>query len=789
MRTAKYILLLSMIGLWSCSVTKHIPAGESLYTGADIKIKTDSTVKVNKVETKALEEQIEEIIRPKPNSTIFGWPYKVSFYYLFGEPKKEKGFKSFFRKRFGEPPVLANKRAVTTSSAIIANTLENEGYFRSTATGELIIKGKKAKGVYTAYLKPRYTINQVQFMIKDSSIFQENFRLSERRSLLQENNPYRFEVIKLERERIDQFLKRRGFYFFRPDYLIIKADTNLNNNKVNLYVDLKPNVNQTSIKQYYINDIYVNTDATDTTIRNYEQGEFMKISDLSRSYKPRVFNDAIGFRSGMIYSSTVHDASLSRLINLRNFKFVRNRFELVPRSDSALIDVHYDMTPLKKKALRSEISGASKSNGLLGFQLGVNWSNRNMFGGAEMLQIGANVGTDIQVSGRKNYNLNNFRRYKATVDLSFPRFVIPFYKVNPARNQALPKTNLNLTYSWLQQRGVAYNDDSTTYAYTQYVLTSIEGSWGYEWRPNPRVIHTLTPFYANVVKPKNISEEFVDLIFNSSNPNDIVRYIEVLRNRLILGGQYNITFTPQQRNNKRHFLFLSGGVDVSGNMASLFAKKGSDETSPKTLFGIAYDQYVRLDGEVRYYYDLSPSLRLANRLVIGYGIPYGNSNELPQIKQYFVGGSNSMRAFRARSLGPGSYYADSLTVSIFGFRSFGDIKLEGNTELRYKATDYINLALFVDAGNVWLKKYNPATSFYDSGSQFGKDFYKQLAVGGGIGLRLDFSYIKLRFDLATPFRKPWLPQGERWVFKDIALSKKAWRQENLILNIAVDYPF
>jgi outer membrane protein assembly factor BamA len=789
MRTARYILLLSMIGLWSCSVTKHIPAGESLYTGAEIKIRTDSTIKLNKVEAKALEGQIEAIVRPKPNSTILGWPYKVGLYYLFGEPKKEKGFRNFFRKRFGEAPVLANKRAVTTSSAIIANTLENEGYFRSTASGELVIKGKKAKGIYTAYVKPRYTINESQFIIKDSSIFQKSFKLSQRRSLLRKDNPYRFEVIKLERERIDQFLKRRGFYFFRPDYLIVRVDTNLSTYKVNLYVDLKPNVNQTSLKQYHINDIYVNTDATDTTKRNYVEQNNLKISDLKGTYKPLVFNDAIGFRSGMVYSSTVHDASLSRLINLRNFKFVRNRFELVPRSDSALIDVHYDMTPLKKKALRTEVAGASKSNGLLGFQFGLNWSNRNMFRGAEMLNLGLSVGTDIQVSGSKNYNLNNYRRYKATVDLSFPRFVIPFYRVNPARNQALPKTNLNLTYSWLQQRGVAFNDDSSTYAYTQYVLTSIEGSWGYEWRPNPRVTHTLTPFSVNFVKPKNISEEFVKRIFNSPNFADLVRYIEVLKTRLILGGNYQITYTPQQRNNKRHFLYLSGGVDIAGNLASLLAKKAADEDSQRLLFDVAYEQYVRFDGEVRYYYDLSPSLRIANRLVVGYGIPYGNSNELPQIKQYFVGGSNSMRAFRARSVGPGTYYADSLTVSIFGFRSFGDIKLEANTELRYKATDIFNLALFVDVGNVWLKKYDPNTSFYAPGSDFTKNFYKQLAVGGGVGLRLDFSYIKLRFDLATPFRKPWLPEGERWVLKDVSFSRKAWRQENLILNIAVDYPF
>ncbi|WP_259014049.1 translocation and assembly module lipoprotein TamL [Emticicia fluvialis] len=785
-RTAIYILIIVAISLSGCSVTKHIPPGESLYTGAEIKIQADSLVSRSQI--KEVRNQASELIRPKPNSTLFGFPYKVWFYYLFGEPKKQKGFKNFIRKRFGEAPVLANKRSVTTSAAIITSMANNEGYFRSSTSGELVVKGKKAKGVYTVFLKPRYFINETRFLIKDSSVFQKNFKLAATRTLLRKGDPYRFEVVKMERERVDQLLKRRGFYFFRPDHLIIKVDTNQSNHLVNLYVDLKPTVNQTSIKQYRIGNIYVNTDATDSLSADFEQKGGIKISDVRRTYKPRVFNDAIGFRSGMIYSSIVHDASLSRLINLRNFKFVKNRFELVPRSDSALIDVHYEMTPMRKKALRSEVTGSSKSNGLVGFQFGLNWSNKNMFRGAELLNIGVNAGTDIQISGRKNDNINSYNKYNVTLDLSFPRFVLPFYRVNPTRNQSLPKTNLNLAYNWLQQRGLALNDDSTTFPYTQYVLTSATASWGYEWRPNPRVIHTLTPFSVNFLKPRNISQLFVEKIFESNNPADLLRYVRVLDTRLILGGQYTVSYTPQRRNS-RHYLNLSGGIDIAGNIGSLFAKKGADATSPALLFGVAYEQYTRFDGEVRYYYDISPSLRLANRIVLGYGIPYGNSKQLPQIKQYFVGGSNSMRAFRARSIGPGLYRADSVTVSIFGYSSYGDIKMEGNTELRYKATNYINLAAFLDVGNVWMKKVDPMVSEYDVSSEFSKDFYKQLAVGGGIGLRLDFSYIKLRFDLATPFRKPWLPDGERWVLKEIDFSRKAWRQENLILNIAVDYPF
>jgi outer membrane protein assembly factor BamA len=157
-----------------------------------------------------------------------------------------------------------------------------------------------------------------------------------------------------------------------------------------------------------------------------------------------------------------------------------------------------------------------------------------------------------------------------------------------------------------------------------------------------------------------------------------------------------------------------------------------------------------------------------------------------QIKQYSVGGSNSIRAFRARSLGPGSdniNNADAIFTT-----AYGDIKLEMNTELRLKVTQLINLAVFVDAGNVWSAKYNE-NSFYTEDGVFTKNFYKQIAVGGGLGLRLDFGYVKLRLDLATPFKKPWLPENERWVLKDIKPFEKAWRKQNLILNIAVDYPF
>lgn len=774
----------------SCSINKYIPQGESLYTGAKIKTNTDSSL--NKKQTKALNEQLKTIIRPIPNSTIFGFPYKVWFYYVVGEPKKEKGIRSWFRKKFGETPILASKRAVNVNTEIISNYLNNEGYFRSTASGELLIKGKKAEAFYRANVQPRYTIGKVEFIKKDTMAFSKSLLQTKSASLLKVDEPYRFDNIKLERERIDKALKLNGYYYFRPDFLIIKADTNQSSRKVNLFLELKPNITQTSLKQYAIKDVLVYVDTPDSTsTKGVEVRQGLSVFDPKRSFQPKVFNDAIGLRSGRLYNSQTHDASLSRLINLRNFKFVKNRFEMVNRSDSAQINVVYELTSLKNKSLQTELNALTRSNNLAGTQLGLNWLNRNIFKGAEILKIGINTGFDFQLTNKKLNNApNQYYRLAGDANLTFPRFLLPFYKVRAGKNQALPKTNINIGYERLVQKGIGFNDDSSRiYRYNQYTITSLRSSLSYSLRKNAAVEHNFTPLSINLIKPQNISEEFTDKIIRSAgagNIQDLLRYDQILISRLILGGQYNVIYTPIQAPKSKHYFYVNAGIDFAGNIAGLFTKKQTDGS--KQIAKTVFEQYARFDVETRYYLDLTPSLRLANRVILGYGLPYGNSKNLPnQVKQYFVGGSNSIRAFRARSIGPGNYNVIGDSTSIFT-TSYGDVKLELNSELRLKVSQLINLATFIDAGNIWFTKYYENSGFPRS-STFTKDFYKQLAVGGGLGLRLDFTYVKLRLDLATPFCKPWLPEGERWVIQDIKPFEKAWRKQNLILNIAVDYPF
>ncbi|WP_138484907.1 translocation and assembly module lipoprotein TamL [Dyadobacter bucti] len=810
MRNSISVVLVICVLLSSCSVNKYVPAGQSLYVGNNVKVNPDSITRPN---VSGLDSQLEGIVKPAPNKTLFGFPYKVWFYYFIGEPKDEGGLRSWFRKKLGEPPKFATQRVIDINAANMVSYLDNEGYYRSSVKGKLVESKKKkrrtAVSEYEAYVMPRYVINEVNYVVRDSSLFNRDLVLSKKDTYLKKGDPVRLDVISSERSRIDKELKGKGYYYFNPDYLIMKvdstigkADSTLAPQQVNLYLEVKPETAQTSLKQYFINGIYVNTGteenlSADSVVSRGPVRRGINITDPGKLYRRRIFYDAIGFRRGNMYTNTMHDVSLSRLVNLQNFKFVKNRFELVPRSDSALLNVYYDLAPLKKKSLQTVISASTKSNNLGGSQLDVTWRNRNMFKGAEMLSINAYFGFDVQLGGNREVNPNKigneYIRYGARADLSFPRFIIPFYKVRPEKSQSLPKTVVSLIYENRVQTGF-------------FTTTSIRGDYSYVWRKNSEVEHTLTPISLNYITPSRINWERVDdIIFSANtNPLDVERYLRILETKyFIAGSNYSISYRPTPRPFSRNQFAVTGGIDYGGNLLSLFSPKNKVDSLPKEFFGVPIFQYVKVDGDVRYYRTVTPGLKWATRLIVGAIKPYGNSvnTQTPLFKQYFGGGSNGIRAFRARALGPGAYPPDTASIRLLGYQSFADIRLELNTELRMKFTNIINGAVFVDAGNIW--SFGDSTrSGYDTRALIGNGFLKQVAVGGGIGLRLDFSYLIFRLDLATPFRKPWytqlpetdLPEGQvkyknPWVFNEINFGSKAWRKENLILNIAVGLPF
>ena len=269
----------------------------------------------------------------------------------------------------------------------------------------------------------------------------------------------------------------------------------------------------------------------------------------------------------------------------------------------------------------------------------------------------------------------------------------------------------------------------------------------------------------------------------SQNPS-IKRSFE---EQFIIGFSYNFIINKLNETNRRLY-YVYAGIDPSGNILALLNKIGSssEEADEKmTLFGTPISQYFRIRTDLRYYFRTGKESRIATRLYTGLGIPYGNSSVMPYIKQFYSGGTNSLRAFRARSVGPGSYHPTESLDNVLVDQT-GDIKLEGNIEYRFPIVGFLKGALFTDIGNIWLVN---ADSLRPGGQFDLARFYKQFAVGLGVGLRIDVDIVVIRFDWAFPVRKPWLPEDERWVFDEVDLFDRNWRKDNVLWNISIGYPF
>lgn len=746
----------------SCNNTRYLPANDALYTGAEVKIDAPGMKKGKK---KALRKELVALTRPKPNASILGLRPKLWLWNIGGEPKRKFSIRRLL-KNMGEPPVLFSDVNIERNSRVLANNLENTSYFRASVTGEPEIRNKRAKVIYTTTPGPEYIINEVSFQ-EDSTRLQREIRRISRRSLLKKGDPFNLEVVKAERTRIDDRLKNRGFYYFSPDYLIVDVDSTIGNNRMNVYVNTKKETPKEARDVYRIKDVVIyptfdiNGSAADTS-RKY--GELFKgyyVVDSSKYYKPKLFEQAMQFKRGDIYNRREHNATLQRLINLGIFKFVRNRFE---RIGDTTLNAYYYLTPLNKKALRIEVGGNTKSNNLVGTQLTIGFTNRNTFRGGEIMNINVTGGAEVQTSGSfKGYNTY---RAGAEFNLAIPRFVIPFINVNPPGG-FVPRTNIQLGYDILNRRQL-------------YTLNSFRGAYGYIWKESNQKEHTFYPISVQYVQPIAITDEYRERLRIDPNLQKVVD------TQFILGANYNYLLNEMTRARvPRNGFYFNGLVDVSGNIAGLVKRNVIKSGDTARLFGKAFSQFLKLETDFRYYRQLGNEAVWASRVDVGVGFPYGNSRELPYIKQFFSGGNNSIRAFRSRSLGPGTFDAYGNNQGSFIPDQSGDLKLELNTELRFKIFKPVYGAAFVDAGNIWLYNEN----IYKPGAKFSSDFIKELGIGTGLGVRVDISILVLRLDLAFPIRKPWLPEEDRWVIDEISFGNPEWRRDNLIFNLAIGYPF
>lgn len=771
-------LVLALWGVASCASYKnHLPEKDTLYIGSKLKV-IDSQI----TERSALEEELKEAIRPKPNKKIFGLRFKLGVYNTVGEPKSEKGMRKYLRDKIGEPPVLGSTFNLGRNQNILYNKLQNNGYFspevRAKRNDDSV--SRKTSGEFEIIAGKRKYFRSVDFLEGDTSDIAIEIRSVAQGTLIKKGNPYFLDAISAERNRIDLELKNKGYYYFSPDFLIARIDTGLNADSLDVHLTLKYEAMQPKAFQvYHIKDIYINSnyivrtngtnnnrrDTVQGTVRRTPQADtinyelFNIVKRREENFKPFLFKSSIAFKPGDVYSRRVQNLSLNRLVSLNAFKFIKN--DMVESYDSTgrpMLSAIYLLTPYPSKSLNLETSAFSQNDSRVGSRVSVGWRHRNILKGAEQLEVKLTGGFEMQYGG--DMKIPNLYQGGIETNLTVPRLLFARSLGLSSNSNFVPKSNIKLGYNYYLRE-------------TAYRLNTFNLGLGYQWKEAINKDHKLYPI--------NITYVRTDTIGTTTD----YRLSNILFNGVIIGPTYQFTYNSIVAGRQDLNFFFDGLVDLSGNILGIAQGAKLSEPSKK-IFGANFAQYVKLQTDFRVYKNFGKQSMWASRLFLGAGYAYGNSYSMPNVKQFFVGGASSLRGFRSRMLGPGTYHQDSLPDAERFLELLGDIKLEANTEFRFPIySTWAKGAVFADAGNIWLWRDNPEMP----GGKFSSDFLKQIAVNGGIGLRFDFSIIVLRTDFGIPLRKPWYEPGNRWVIDEINFGSPKWRRENIIFNLAIGYPF
>ena len=754
-------LIISFFALLGCSGTKKLPPGSKLYTGAEVKFQTDDNIP----HRGELKSEMVSVIRPEPNNAIFGMRPAVWLYNITRDTADDKGIDAWINRNLGTEPVLLNEVTPRATSNILRSVLFNKGFFGAEVNYEVIDKKNTASVNYTAEVQRPYRIDSVVF--PDSTNLITGYVNSACQvSEIKKGDQYELEILKQERQRISTFMRNRGYYFFSPEFIIFEVDTTVEGKMLDLYLLLKDKIPEKATRKYKLSQVVIKPGYDFEEAGNISQDTLMLngyhyISTRREIFDPRVIVDAIFLEPDSIYSNRAHEKTLQRLINLNVFQFVNIKYDEV-ESEGPIgeLKTTIQLIPAKRKSIRFELEAVSKSNDYVGPNLTATFQNKNFLGGAELFELNLTGGFETQFTQRND--TINFNSYELGIEtnLYIPRFVTPF-NIRNTSSYFVPKTRFKLAYRRLNR--VSF-----------FELNNFNASMAYLWNETPAKRHELSLIDISLFTLSNTTGLF-------ERKKERSTYLQQsFEERFILSTQYSFTYNKRQRDENADGFYFNGVLDLSGNLMHLLQSSLREEEAtmenPYTIFGTAYSQYTRFLFDTRYYYQIDSKNQLAFRLFAGVGIPYGNSTTLPFIKQFFIGGTNSIRAFPARSLGPGTFNPDS---SAGFYDQSGDIKLEGNIEYRFPIYGFIKGALFLDAGNIWLlepSEEKPGADFEFS------DFSSELALGTGFGVRLDIDFLVLRLDLGVPLRKPFLEQGNRWYVDELGF-------DDIVYNIGIGYPF
>ena len=760
LKGASYPLALFVLfaAVAACSVEKYVTADNPIYTGAEVVLENPETVP----NTSALETALAGLIDVDATNE------RKAYWWFRYQTDKEKGLKKRLQSLLGQPPVYYEDAPLSRTQLVMSDYLKDHGYFGAEVTYDTI-RPKPYTIAAEFHVTTQGRAKVDSFLLPTDSLAIGKFIAGKASgALIKPGDYYSIGALAAERVRLDQLAAREGYFEFAPSNLYYFVDSAAGPDKVNVFMRLDPGADSLALDRFHIGETYIYPEFSigDTLQAG---GDTLVVDGLhvivpeGLRIHPQTIVRRIGLRKGELYNRKVYDNTVNQLLDLGVYKFVNYRFERRVTDTTPVLDQFIYLTPTLSRDVNVDFEATSQGASQLGLGATVRYSDRNLFGGAEdfRISLGAGAGPQPRLTDPTTTVIG--QEYNFSTSIALPRIIAPYAHKLERGAYYIPRTVANLRYQLTNR--------------PDFQLQNANLRLGYTYRATKLLSHGLYPISVSYTSLIGQDNEFDSLLTVNS------RLRETFASTAIAGLEYTLNYNEQGLEGFRDFWYVDAGIKTSGNVAALFAR-ASETGGPKQIGGVNLSQFFKFNIDARrtWLYDKTS---FASRGYVGLAIPYGNSDFIPFVEQFFAGGPNSVRAFPIRGLGPGRRLPPSLDST--NASQNGDIRLELNAEYRFDIISFLEGATFIDVGNVWLFK-DISGEEPDGVFEF-DDFYEELAVGAGIGLRLNFDVLILRLDAAVPIRRPWLPLDEAFDFSTLNLIDAQNRKDNLRLHIAIGYPF
>lgn len=784
------ILLFILVFVAGCSSTKYIEDYQSIVK----KVEIDS---IDKQFQEQAYNYVQKDIRPSGGLGI-----NVAIYNMFNT-KNGRYKTSGIKQQLGSPPPILDSALVEISRNQIEKYLKSKGFFMAKVKSEISIAKKKAHLKFIAKPGPAFFINSISYQIPDQTV--KSLYLSNKAAFthLHEGMQYDEDSLAYEREQIYTMMRQNGYRFFERPYVRYEPDSSQNNSKVSVRLIVDDPLDGSKHKVYSIDTTNVIVAENSDGFSNMERlGDSLRVkrvvggtrfTDLSGKFRRNPIVRYNFIKENEIYDVRKENLTYDRLYELNVFKNVKIEYLKAKDSSDHLNPV---ILLIPQKRMSNRIEGEIPfNNGTVGFTLSNTYTNNNFLKGAERFQFQVKGGLQSRIGSGKSIFTDIYQRdFSVSASLTVPRLMIPFVNIPQMGKNGMPFTTFSSSYLYALQK------DITTRRIFINAIT-------YDWVETKSKLHSFTPL--------NVEYRFGNVLIDTLDKTNLEQYNknkEILeansynikligRKDFTLGMKYAYTLNANKLLENRTFVYFRGNIDIAGNLLQLASKIIGDKHDPQNgdfgkLFGLPFNQYVRPEIDLRWYKSLGGDRQFIARLNTGVGYAYGNSISIPFEKLFFAGGSSGIRAWQARTLGPGNYNrkviaSEAARNSSFGIDQLGQMRIETNFEYRYLLINKLmggklKGAAFIDMGNVWnISPGNPQPETYFKLDKLGK----QIAIGTGLGFRYDVQFFVFRFDLGLKIKDPQFEGSEQWVIGKFLNGGKAFKEKFELTNKPDRYRF